>query len=145
MRKAVLGMVFAGFVGSAAAGELDRADSRYYDSSDYSAKVYYRLDFGGPKAHAQTLGLRFDNQLAESRGAPAVFLTSFDSSGAASVKLHGVDLRGAALAAGQSSGGFFASLTPAQWIGIGFTAIVFGTVVSEAAKSNNTSSGSGGY
>ena len=146
MRKPVLGLIFAGFVGSASAGELDRADARYYDSNDYSAKVYYRLDFGGATAHAQTLGLRFDNQLAESRGAPAVFQTSFDSSGVASVKLHGVDLRGQALAAGAAaSGGFFESLTVAQWVGIGFTALVFGTVVSEASKSNETAvPGSGG-
>lgn len=147
MQKLILGAALASVIGSAAAGPVDRTDS-FYAGNDYSAKVYYRLDFGGASSGGQTLGLRFDNELANSRGAPAVFQLAFDGSGTPSARLYGLELRGPALSAGESGvGGFFSSLTGAQWVGLGFTALVFGVVVDTATKNNDTTttaSGSGG-
>ena len=144
MKKVLAGLLCASFVGTAAAGDFDAMDARYADSNDYSAKVFYRMDFGGVNAaSAQSVGLRFDNVLAESRGAPALFQAKFDGMGP-TLALQGVDLRGVNAAAGQDGGGFFSGLTTAQWIGLGFTGLVFGTIVVEAADSDDTS-GTGGY
>lgn len=145
MKKVLWGVLFASFVGSATAAEFDALDSsRYADSNDYSARLFYRLDFGGTLAQAQSVGLRFDNERAAARGAPAMFQARFDGQGPAML-VNGLDLRGPALAAGQSSGGgFFDSLTMAQWIGLGFTGLVFGTIVFEATDDDDVA-GSGGY
>jgi len=146
MRKVLWGVLFASFMGTATAAELDSWDAaRYADSNDYSARLFYKLDFGGTLAQSQTVGLRFDNERAAARGAPAMFQARLDGQGS-TVMLNGLDLRGPALAAGQSSGGgFFSTLTAAQWIGIGFTGLVFGTIVFEATDDEDTADGSGGY
>ena len=135
-------ILLATFAGTASAGDL--AEPRYYESNDYSAQVYYRLDFGGTAARAQSLGLRFDRVNAQAAGAPALFQASLGSQGLERVALNGFDLRGAMLASGQSEGGFFASLTTGQWIALGFTAVVFGTVAMDATDSDESSGGSGG-
>ena len=142
MRSLVVGAVLAGFVGSAAAGGDTLADARYADGNDYSAKLFYAVDFGG-KASAQSLGLRFDNELAASRGAPALFQASFDNRATLpTLSLQGVPVAGPALAAGQSSsGGFFANLSAAQIAGLVFTGIVFAGIVVEAADSEETTTG----
>jgi hypothetical protein len=143
MRSLVVGAVLAGFVGSAAAGD-NLADARYADGNDYSAKLFYAVDFGG-KGNAQSLGLRFDNELAASRGAPALFQASFDNNAALpTLSLQGVTVAGPAMAAGQASGGFFASLSAAQVAGLVFTGLVFAGIVVEAADSDDpVTSGTG--
>jgi hypothetical protein len=147
--RSLVGIVLAGFVGTAAAGDDTWADARYADGNDYSAKLFYSLDFGGDQGHAQSMGLRFDNVLAASRGAPALFQASFNGQAAVpSLKLQGVEVAGPAMAAGQSEGGgVFSNLTAAQWVGIAFTGLVFGSIVVEAADSDDevpvTGSGTG--
>lgn len=141
MRSLVVGAVLAGFVGSAAAGGDTLADARYADGNDYSAKLFYAVDFGG-KAHAQSLGLRFDNELAAARGAPALFQASFDNDARLpTLSLQGVPVAGPALAAGQNQGGFFANLSVAQIVGLVFTGVVFAGIVVEAADSEDTTTG----
>lgn len=146
MKKFALGLMLAAFAGSAAAGDL--AEPRYHESGDYSAQVYYRVDFGGDRGQAQSLGLRFDGVGAAAAGAPALFKASFTRDGLAELALGGLDLRGAMLSSNQSSGGgFFSKLTAAQWAALGFTVIVFGTVAIDATESTDvpvTGSGSGG-
>lgn len=148
MRKAFWGVLMAGVMGTATAGELDSMDSaRYADSNDYSAKVFYKLDFGGPAASAQSVGLRFDNERAAAFGAPAVFQAKFDGQSPAALMVNGVDLRGAALSAGQTSGGgFFSALSVGQWIGIAFTGLVFTTIAVEAGDDDDPApvTGTGG-
>lgn len=147
MRVSALGLALGALAGPAAAGDL--ADYRVYDSSDYSAQAYYRLEFGGAQGHAQSLGLRFDNERAMAAGMPSLVQAHFGSQGLDRLALNGVDLRGAMLASGQDSGGgFFGSLSVAQWVAVGFTVIVFGSVASDAAESGPeepvSGSGSGG-
>jgi hypothetical protein len=142
MKKLALGLFMAVFSGAAAAGDL--SEPRYYESNDYSAQVYYRLDFGGSSTQAQSLGLRFDRVSAQAAGAPALFQASLNSQGFDRVALNGLDLRGPMLAAGQSEGGFFGSLSLAQWAALGFTAVVFGSVAMDATESDEATDGSGG-
>lgn len=143
MKKMTLGLALAIFAGAAAAGDL--AERREYDAGSFAAQVYYRLDFGGTLARAQSLGLRFDNERASAAGAPSLLQARFGAQGLDQLKLSGVDLRGLNAAAGQSEGGFFASLTTTQWIALGFTVVVFGTVAADAADDGEDEpSGSGG-
>ena len=138
MKKTALGLVLAMFAGAAAAGDLSE---QRYDSNDYSAKVYYRVDFGGASGPAtQSVGLRFDNERAHAAGAPAMLQARFGAQGLNTLALNGVDLRGAYLAANQAEGGgFFANLTVAQWVALGFTAVVLGVAVSEAVSDDEPS------
>lgn len=140
--KTAMGLVLAMFAGAAAAGDL--SEPRYHESSDYSARVYYRVDFGGPAAGAQSLGLRFDSVRAEAAGAPSLFQLSVGAQGVDRVAVNGVDLRGAMISSGQNGGGFFASLSGAQWVALGFTVLVFGTVASDATQTTDDPSGTGG-
>jgi len=142
--RSLVGIVLAGFVGSAAAGDDTFADARYADGNDYSARLFYSLDFGS-QGRVQSMGLRFDNERAAERGAPALFQARFDGGSLPVLSLQGVDVAGPAMAAGQSEGGgMFSGLTTAQWIGIAFTGLVFGTIVVEAADSSDTTvSGTG--
>lgn len=142
MKRLATGLLMATFSVAAAAGDL--SEPRYYESDDYSAQVYYRVDFGGAAAQAQSLGLRFDRVNAQAAGAPALFQASLGSQGFDRVAINGVDLRGPMLAAGQSEGGFFGSLSLAQWAALGFTAVVFGSVAMDATESDNATQGSGG-
>ena len=144
MRISALGAILAVFAGAASAGDL--AEPRTYDSNDYSAQVYYRVAFGGEQRQAQSLGLRFDNEAAAAHGAPSLLQASFGEQGFDRLAVNGVDLRGAMLSAGQASGGgFFSSLSVAQWVALGFTAIVFGTVAVDATDDDEPAvSGTGG-
>lgn len=136
--RSLVGIVLAGFIGTAAAGDDTWSDARYADGNDYSAKLFYSLDFGGMQGQEQSMGLRFDNVRAASRGAPALFQASFTGQSAPSLKLQGVEVAGPAMAAGQNEGsGPFANLTAAQWVGIAFTGLVFGSIVVEAADSED--------
>jgi hypothetical protein len=148
MKNWALGLVLAASAGTAMAA--DPADLRTYESNDYAARVYYRMDFSGDGRQMQSLGLRFDNERAMASGAPSLFLASFGEAGLQKLAVSGVDFRGAMLSANQSAGGsFWSSLTPAQWLGLGFTALVFTTVAVDASDSGDpevtgTGSGSGG-
>jgi len=142
-KTAALGLAFAAFAGAAAAGDL--AESRDYAPDSYSAQVYYRVDFGGTFARAQSLGLRFDNERAAAAGAPSLLQARFGAQGIDRLTLSGVDLRGAMIASRQSEGGMFGELTLTQWIALGFTAIVVGTVTVDAFdESDEAPSGTGG-
>ena len=75
----------------------------------------------------------------------------FGGGGLTTLAVNGVDLRGAMLAANaKEGGGFFSNLTAAQWVAVGFTVIVFGSVASDAVDSQDdpsaggSGSGSGG-
>lgn len=142
MKKIALGLVLATFAGAAAAGDL--SEPRYYESNDYSAQVFYRVDFGGVRGHAQSVGLRLDSVRAEAAGAPSLLHVSFGQSGLDRLAVNGLDLRGVALAAGQSEGGFFASLTGAQWAALGFTVFVFANVAADASDDTTDVPGTGG-
>lgn len=141
MKKMALGLVLATFAGAAAAGDL--TEMRQYDAGDYSAQVYYRVDFGGVRGHDQSLGLRFDNERATAAGAPALFQARFGAQGLDRLAVSGVDLRGAMLSSNQSGGGFFSAMTPAQWIALGFTGLVFVAVAADASDSDGGSGGTG--
>ena len=138
MKKTALGLVLAMFAGAAAAGDLSQ---QRYESNDYSAQVYYRVDFGGSSGPAaQSVGLRFDNERAHAAGAPAVLAARFGAQGLNTLAVNGVDLRGAYLAANQAEGGgFFSNLTVAQWVALGFTGLVLGVAVSEAVSDDEPS------
>ena len=142
MKRLATGLLMAAFSAAAAAGDL--SEPRYYESNDYSAQVYYRLDFGGAASQAQSLGLRFDRVSAQAAGAPALFQASLGRAGVDRLAINGVDLRGPMLAAGQTEGGFFGSLSWAQWAALGFTAVVFGSVAMDATEGDNAPAGSGG-
>jgi hypothetical protein len=140
MRSLVLGLVLSGFVGTAAAGDT-YADARYADGNDYSAKLFYAVDFGGTQPGSQSMGLRFDNERAASRGAPALFKASFDGQGTPTVRLQGVDVMGT-MKLGAMEG-----FSAAQIGGLVFTGIIFAAIVVEAADSDDevtTVSGTGG-
>jgi hypothetical protein len=142
MKKTALGLVLATFAGAAAAGDL--AEPRNYESNDYSAQVFYRVDFGGERGYGQSLGLRFDNERAHAAGAPAMFQARFGEQGLDKLAVNGVDLRGAMLASNQSGGGMFANLSVGQWIAIGYTALLFGVVATDALDEDAASTGTGG-
>lgn len=141
MKKTALGLVLATFAGAAAAGDL--AEPRYYESNDYSAQVFYRVDFGGERGYDQSLGLRLDNERAHAAGAPAMFQARFGAMGLDKLAVNGVDLRGAMVSSGQSGGGMFANLSIGQWIAIGYTALLFGVVATDALDEDEESSGTG--
>jgi hypothetical protein len=139
MRKLALGMILAGFVGAAAAEGNAIADMQYADGNDYAAKVYYSLDFG--RGHAQSLGLRFDNVLAASHGAPALFQARLDGrSSLPTLSLQGVDIAGPALAANQDeTPSLLGNLTLGQILGIVFTGFVFTGILYEASNNDEPS------
>ena len=143
MKKMVLGLGLAMFAGAAAAGDL--AERREYEAGSFAAQVYYRVDFGGHRAQAQSLGLRFDNERASAAGAPSLLQARFGAQGLDRLEVSGFDLRGPRLAANQSEGGFFGSLTAAQWVALAFTVVVFGTVAADALdEADKEPTGTGG-
>jgi hypothetical protein len=149
MRISVLGVVLATFAGAASAGDLEYVDQRYYDSNDYAARAYYRVDFGGTQRTTQSLGLRFDNERALSNGAPSMLHVTYGELGLGKISLNGFDVRGAALAANQGGiSGFFSNLSVAQWFALVITAGVFTSIAVEAADSEDvaapTGTGTGG-
>lgn len=148
MRKLGLGLFLAGFAGMAAAGD-GTLDSQYADGNDYSAKLFYRMEFGGTTPGFQSVGLRFDNERAEQRGAPALFKASFSTgSTLPTFALQGVNVVGPVYAAGQNDeaeneDGRLGWLTPGQWVGVAFTTIVFGAIVFESADGGGEPSPNG--
>src|SRR5690242_9755224 len=140
MKRTMLGLALAMFAGAAAAGDL--SEPRYYESNDYSAQVFYRVEFGGTRGHAQSVGLRFDSVKAEAAGAPSLLQVRFGEQGLDRLAVSGVDLRGAMLASGQSEGGFMSQLGLSQWIALGWTAALL-TVAATDALDDDTS-GTGG-
>ena len=142
MTKTVLGLALAMFAGAAAAGDL--SEPRYYESNDYSAQVYYRVDFGGVRSHAHSVGLRFDSVRAEAAGAPSLLQVRFGQAGLDKLAVNGVDLRGALISSGQSEGGFFASLNAAQWVALSYATGLILLGSSGALDDDSTASGTGG-
>lgn len=146
MKKMALGLALAAFTGTAAAGDL--ADRREYESGSYAAQVYYRVDFGGERGQAQSLGLRFDNERASAAGAPSLFKARFGAQGLDQLKLGGFDLRGAMLAANQNEGGFIESITSMstpQLIAMGVTVVLFTVVAIDVGDGEADSApGTGG-
>ena len=145
--KAAMGLVLATFAGAAAAG--DQYPQGYQDADGYSAQVSYRLEFGGQADATQHVELRLDRTRAQAWGAPSLLKLTLGAQGVERAAVAGLDLRRAAISAGQQEGtGFFGSLSPAQWVALGFTVIVFGTVAADAADTiedpSGTGSGSGG-
>lgn len=147
MRILALGLVLVTGAGTVSAAEL--ADPREYASDDYSAQVFYRLEFGGRQPGAQSLGLRLDNERAATAGAPALLQARLGDQGLAQFSVNGVDLRGTLLSSGEDSGGgFFSKISVAQWIALGFTTLVLGNVIAGATEDtdvpNPTATGFGG-
>jgi hypothetical protein len=143
MKTMTLGLALAAFAGTAAAGDL--ADRREYEAGSYAAHVYYRVDFGGDRGQAQSLGLRFDNERASAAGAPSLFKASFGEQGLEQFKVSGVDLRGAMLAANQNEGGFIekiTSMSTPQLVAMGATLVLF-TVVAIDVGEGDAESGPG--
>ena len=143
MKNLALGLVLAASTGTAMAGDL--ADLRTYESNDYAARVYYRMDFNGDGRQMQSVGLRFDSERAMANGAPSLFLASFGEQGLQKLAVSGVDFRGAMLSANQTEGGWFGSeMTMSQWLALGFTAVVFTMVAVDASDDEDPSaSGTG--
>jgi hypothetical protein len=150
MRHWTLSLLLAGTMGTAAAGPLDdRTDAGAYDASDFSAQVFYRVEFGGVADRAQRLGFRVDNERAAAYGAPSLFMTQLSGQGLEKLQLHGLELRNTLLArqnAEVGEEGFFASLTPVQWAGLFFSGGVLALLVASAADDNSDVAvgGSGG-
>jgi hypothetical protein len=145
MKNLALGLVLAASAGTAMA--VDPADLRTYESNDYAARVYYRMDFSGDGRQMQSLGLRFDSERAMAHGAPSMFLASFGEAGLQQLAVSGVDFRGAMLSANQGGGGgsFFGSLSAGQWLALGFTGLVFTTVAIDASDDEDPeTAGTGG-
>lgn len=151
MRKVIVGVALAGYVTCAAAAGVDELDARDVDTGAYSARAYYRLEFGGPVARSQSVGLRFDNGLTSRRDTPALLQVSLDSSGVSTLSLRGLQLGGPALAASEDDSdasnrkGFWARLSTGEWIALGFSAIVLAATVGQAASGGGGGvSGTGG-
>lgn len=144
--KMLLGVLLATVAGSAAAGDL--SEPRYYESNDYSAQVYYRLDFGGPSRHAQSVGLRFDSVRAEAAGAPSILQVRFGEQGLDRLALNGLDLRAAMLASGQTEGGmagWFSGLSTVELVGLAVVGVGFIAVGADVADEEDDSlPGTGG-
>ena len=144
MRKIAVGLVLAMSAGVAAAGDL--SEPRYYDSNDYAAQVYYRVDFGGERGQAQSLGLRLDSERGAAAGMPSLFQARFGSQGLDRLAVSGLDLRGMMLASQQSGGGmsgFFANMTTAQWIGLGVIGTAFLVVAADVSEGESEPGGTG--
>jgi hypothetical protein len=144
MKNWALGLVLAASAGTAMA--VDPADLRTYESNDYAARVYYRMDFSGDGRQMQSVGLRFDSERAMANGAPSMFLASFGEQGLQKLMVSGVDFRGAMLSSNEAvGGGFFSSLSGGQWLALGFTGLVFTTVAIDASDDEDPeTTGSGG-
>jgi hypothetical protein len=139
MNKTALGLVLAAFAGTAAAGDL--ADRREYEAGSYAAHVYYRVDFGGDRGQAQSLGLRFDNERMSAAGAPSLLKASFGAQGMEQLKVSGFDLRGAMLAANQNEGGFLdkiGAMSTAQLVAMGVTTVLFVIVAADVTQDEDT-------
>jgi len=126
MKNWALGLVLAASAGTAMASDHD--DLRTYESNDYAARVYYRMDFAGNGRPAQSFGLRLDNERAMAAGAPSMIQASFGELGLQKLAVSGVDFRSADLANGID----FSSFTPMQWLALIFTGVVFTTVAVDA-------------
>ena len=145
MKKMAWGLALAGLACTSAAAAGDLTERRDYEPGSYSAQLYYRVDFGGTRGQAQSLGLRFDNERAAAAGAPPLMQARFGAQGIDRLTLSGTDVRGPAIAANQAGGGFFSSLTATQWVALIFTTLVLGTVAIDATEeADDEPSGSGG-
>lgn len=142
MRGWVLAVALLTVSGGAAAGDI-YDDARYYDSSDYAAQAYYRLDFG-TTSQFQTrhvVGFRMDNERGMRLGLPSVVKTEFSSDGLQRLALNGMDLRGMLMANG-ATGNWWGDLTMGEIVTVGAAvlAVGFGT----AAALDDDKSGGGG-
>jgi hypothetical protein len=146
MKKIASGLAAALFAGTAVAGDL--ADRREYESGSYAAQVYYRVDFGADRGQAQSLGLRFDNERASAAGAPSLFKARFGAEGLDQLKLAGLDLHRAMLAAKQNEGGFMdtvRAMPTSQLIAMGVTLGLFVIVAADISDDEaDNAPGTGG-
>ena len=148
MKRTALGLLLATFAGATAAGDL--SEPRYYDSNDFSAQLFYRVNFGADRAKAQTVGLRFDSVKLHAAGAPPLLQARFGAQGLDQLAVNGVDWRGALISSGQETGGgFLGGLTVAQIMSLGIASLVLiGAVADEGDEEEDpvggTGSGSGG-
>jgi hypothetical protein len=141
--RILLAVVLAICAGTAAASDL--ADPRADATNDFTGQVYYRVDFGGVRHTAQSLGLRLAEDRASAHGRPALFEARYGEHGVGTLAVSGVDLRGILLASQATEGGA-GGLTVGQWVGIGFTALVLGVIAVEAADEDETDgTGGSGY
>lgn len=143
MRGWVLAVALLTVSGGAAAGDI-YDDARYYDSSDYAAQAYYRLDFG-TSSQFQTrhvVGFRMDNERGMRLGLPSVVKTEFGSDGSQRLALNGMDLSGMLVANGVT-GSWWGDLTTGEIITVtaAVLAVGFGTA---AALDDDSSGGTGG-
>lgn len=120
MRTLVVSVLLTVWTAAAAAAELDGPDRA--DTSGYSARIYYRFDFGSRNAHAQSVGFRLDQDRAAARGMPAALQWSYAGPGATALTLNGIEIRDPG--AGAMRNNLFDALTPGEWIAVGGTAIV---------------------
>ena len=144
MNRTALGLLLATLAGTAAAGDL--SEPRYYDSNDYSAQLFYRVDFGADRASAQTVGLRFDNVRLHAAGAQPLLQARFGAQGVDQLAVNGVDLRGALISSGQEEGGgFLGSLTVTEIIAVALASLVIITSIAEEGDEDElTGTGAGG-
>lgn len=144
MNRTALGLLLATFAGAAAAGDL--SEPRYYDSNDFSAQLFYQVNFGADRAHVQAVGLRFDSVRLQAAGAPPLLQARFGAQGLNRLAVNGVDLRGALISSSQAEGGFFANLTAAQIVSVCLASLVLISAVAEAGDEEETvtATGAGG-
>ena len=144
MRKVILALTLSALSSTAFAAGVDET-GLYRDASDYSAKVYYRLDFSSSGIGAHTVGLRFDNRYT-APFQPDVLQARFTANAAPVVKLQGFAIRGHNLAAAQGEGGyeFWNWLSPMEWLAIGGTLVVTGAAISHNSGKDTPTTGTGG-
>lgn len=147
MRLLTLLVGMIGVVGAASAGDTEFNNINRYDSSDYAAKLFYNVQFGGHQAvqPQSSLSFQVNNERASQFGAPAMFRTDFGSTGITRFALNGVDLRSVMLAS-KAAGDGFRSMSAGTVVGLA----VFGIVVVTSlytvvdGEDTNNPSGTGG-
>ncbi len=145
MRLLTLLVGVIGVVGAASAGDTEFNNINRYDSSDYAAKLFYNVQFGGHQAvqPQSSLSFQVNNERASQFGAPAIFRTDFGSSGITRFALNGVDLRSVMLASQAREGNFFASLTGSDIVGLVAVSVAVIASVNVVAGGGDTNNPSG--
>ena len=146
MRATVMGILLAGAVSTAAAGDYTYMGTRYA-GNDYSAKLYYTLDFGGTQRHSQSVGLRLNNEGMALRGAPALFQVEYTGTGQPTVALQGLQLTRSA-SSNLIDVGATASWSAGEWFAVGLATVTIGglgaAAVSDSNKDTPAVAGTGG-
>lgn len=145
MRIALLGLGLMVCSVAVSAEDSLLNDSRLYDSSDYSAQAYYRLNFGqaGVAQSRHVLGFQTVNQRADAQGAPALFKAELNGSGLPQVSMNGVNVTRALLAAQQNDGNILGGLTLGERITIVVAIVIVGFGTYEATQNDPPATGAG--